>query len=121
MNKFQSIYNPTYMNVEGLTLLYGPNSAGKSSIIDVLRLLKNIVGGFAQGGRMSDIDAFSVSGTRQFILSRHEDQHVSRVDLDAVPSASHPDRFSAAFLRSFAKNLDGTWISAGYFVEQLTP
>lgn len=40
LNNFQSIKNPTFINLENLTLLYGPNSAGKSSIIDALRLIK---------------------------------------------------------------------------------
>ena len=59
MNKFQSIHYPTYINVEGLTLLYGPNSAGKSSIIDALKLLKNISEDFEETGGYSDIDGFS--------------------------------------------------------------
>ena len=43
LESFQSILNPTYINLENLTLFYGPNSAGKSSIIDALHLLKSIV------------------------------------------------------------------------------
>lgn len=59
MNKFQCIHYPTYINVEGLTLLYGPNSAGKSSIIDALKLLKNISEDFEETGGYSDIDGFA--------------------------------------------------------------
>ena len=43
LESFQSILKPTYINLENLTLFYGPNSAGKSSIIDALHLLKRIV------------------------------------------------------------------------------
>jgi len=42
LESFQSILKPTYINLENLTLFYGPNSAGKSSIIDALHLLKRI-------------------------------------------------------------------------------
>jgi predicted ATPase len=44
MENFQSIKQPTYLELNGLTFLYGPNSAGKSSIIDALRLWKLSVG-----------------------------------------------------------------------------
>jgi predicted ATPase len=43
IESFQSILNPTYINLEKLTLFYGPNSAGKSSIIDALKIIKSIV------------------------------------------------------------------------------
>ena len=40
LKNFQSILKPTFINLEKLTFFYGPNSAGKSSIIDALRLIK---------------------------------------------------------------------------------
>lgn len=43
LKKFQSIDNPIFINLEHLTLFYGPNSAGKSSIIDAIEIIKNIV------------------------------------------------------------------------------
>jgi hypothetical protein len=44
MENFQSIKQPTYIEMNGLTFLYGPNSAGKSAIIDALSLWKRSVG-----------------------------------------------------------------------------
>lgn len=44
MENFQSIKQPTYIEMNGLTFLYGPNSAGKSAIIDALKLWKLTVG-----------------------------------------------------------------------------
>ena len=44
LENFQSIKNPTYINLEKLTFLYGPNSAGKSSIIDALKILEHVSG-----------------------------------------------------------------------------
>lgn len=55
-----------------------------------------------------------LAGTQLFILSKHEGQHVSREDLEALISNSHPDRFSPASLKSFAQNVNGTWTFAGY-------
>ena len=40
LKEFQSISRPTFINLEKLTFFYGPNSAGKSSIIDALRLIR---------------------------------------------------------------------------------
>jgi len=42
LESFQSILKPTYINLENLTLFYGPNSAGKSSIIDALHMIKRV-------------------------------------------------------------------------------
>jgi hypothetical protein len=39
---FQSILNPTYLNIEKLTFLYGPNSAGKSAILDALKIIDEL-------------------------------------------------------------------------------
>lgn len=44
---FQSILNPTYLNIEKLTLFYGPNSAGKSAILDALKLVDRLT---SEGG-----------------------------------------------------------------------
>lgn len=40
LKEFQSISKPTFINLEKLTFFYGPNSAGKSSIIDALKLIR---------------------------------------------------------------------------------
>jgi hypothetical protein len=55
-----------------------------------------------------------LSGTQEFILQKHDGQHVSREDLEALLVQSHPDRFSPASLKSFAQNVNGTWTFAGY-------
>jgi hypothetical protein len=53
-------------------------------------------------------------GTRNFYLSKHPGESVSRESVEGVLAASHPDRFSPASLRSFAQNVSGTWTSAGF-------
>ena len=40
LENFQSIRRPTFINCQGLTFLYGPNSAGKSAVIDALRFFQ---------------------------------------------------------------------------------
>lgn len=42
IDNFQSIRQPTLINLEKLTFLYGPNSAGKSSILDAINLVKDL-------------------------------------------------------------------------------
>jgi predicted ATPase len=44
LENFQSLRNePVFLNLEKLCLFYGPNSAGKSAVIDALELLKKTV------------------------------------------------------------------------------
>ena len=42
---FQSVKGEINIDLEKLTLLYGPNSAGKSSVIDAFRLIQTFVAG----------------------------------------------------------------------------
>lgn len=42
LENFQSLRAPVYIKMAGLTMLYGPNSAGKSSILDALEFLQKI-------------------------------------------------------------------------------
>jgi AAA15 family ATPase/GTPase len=44
---FQSILNPTFINIEKLTFFYGPNSAGKSAILDALKIIDELT---SEGG-----------------------------------------------------------------------
>jgi len=40
LENFQSLRAPAYIKIAGITMLYGPNSAGKSSILDALDLIR---------------------------------------------------------------------------------
>jgi hypothetical protein len=42
LSGFQSIAEPTYIPLKPLTMLYGPNSAGKSAVIDAIGLFEDI-------------------------------------------------------------------------------
>jgi hypothetical protein len=42
LSGFQSIVEPTFIPLKPLTFLYGPNSSGKSSVIDAIGLFENI-------------------------------------------------------------------------------
>ena len=52
-------------------------------------------------------------GTQTFILGHSQGASVPREAVENFLSASHPDRFSAASLKSFAQNVAGTWTAAG--------
>ena len=43
LRNFQSIAGPVFLKLDKLCLLYGPNSAGKSAILDALDIIKKIV------------------------------------------------------------------------------
>lgn len=53
-------------------------------------------------------------GTRDFILAREPGTPVPRTDLERQLAGTQPDRFSAASLKSFAQNVNGTWTAAGF-------
>ena len=43
LENFQAIKLPTFIKLDGLVFLYGPNSAGKSSVIDALNIFKYLL------------------------------------------------------------------------------
>ena len=51
--------------------------------------------------------------TQSFILGQVAGAAVPREAMEAFLSATHPDRFSPASLKSFAQNVSGTWTAAG--------
>lgn len=42
IDKFQSISEPAYIRLNGITMLYGPNSAGKSTVLDALEIINKL-------------------------------------------------------------------------------
>lgn len=48
------------------------------------------------------------------ILSLAPGEQIAREVIEALLSEDDPDRFSAASLKSFAQNINGTWTQAGY-------
>ncbi|OOE59445.1 hypothetical protein BZG13_03545 [Salinivibrio sp. ML323] len=48
------------------------------------------------------------------ILQLEPGEHLSRESIEALLAQGDPDRFSAASLKSFAQNINGTWTQAGY-------
>ena len=53
-------------------------------------------------------------GTQAFILGKEPGTVVLRKDLEQELARANPERFSAASLKSFAQNVNGTWTSAGF-------
>ena len=52
--------------------------------------------------------------TQAFILGKELGAVVPRGELEELLGATHTDRFSAASLKSFAQNVNGTWTAAGF-------
>lgn len=53
-------------------------------------------------------------GTQSFILAKQQGALVMREDIERCLAADHQDRFSAASLKSFAQNVNGSWTAAGF-------
>jgi predicted ATPase len=52
LRNFQSIKDPVFLQLDKLCFLYGPNSAGKSSVLDALDLVKKTITGQTDGYRL---------------------------------------------------------------------
>jgi len=53
-------------------------------------------------------------GTQPFILRQAAGAEVPRVAVEAYLHNTHPERFSPASLKSFARNVAGSWTAAGF-------
>lgn len=50
----------------------------------------------------------------EVILQLEPGEHLARETIEAFLAKDDPDRFSAASLKSFAQNINGTWTQSGY-------
>ncbi|NRD74011.1 hypothetical protein HQQ94_12340 [Shewanella sp. VB17] len=55
-----------------------------------------------------------LKGSAELILNLEPGEHISRETVEAHLAKDDPERFSAASLKSFAQNVNGTWTQAGY-------
>ncbi|MFD1008928.1 hypothetical protein [Oceanisphaera ostreae] len=53
-------------------------------------------------------------GSAELILQLETGEHLARETMEACLAHDDPDRFSAASLKSFSQNINGTWTQAGY-------
>lgn len=53
-------------------------------------------------------------GSAELILQLEPGEHLARETMEACLAHDDPDRFSAASLKSFSQNINGTWTQAGY-------
>lgn len=53
-------------------------------------------------------------GSAELILQPEPGEHLARETMEACLAHDDPDRFSAASLKSFSQNINGTWTQAGY-------
>jgi len=76
LEKFQTIVNPTFIRLDKLAFLYGPNSAGKSSIIDALKIWSNFV------GIKEDTDYYSFRGySTRYTANIHKGYATNRYEM----------------------------------------
>jgi len=53
-------------------------------------------------------------GTQAFMLQKQPGTAVAREELEKLLGSTHQDRFSAASLKSFSQNVNGSWTAAGF-------
>lgn len=52
--------------------------------------------------------------SRPFMLSKRPGEQIERKEIETVLDQAKPGRFSAASLKSFAQNINGSWTQAGF-------
>lgn len=52
--------------------------------------------------------------TQDFVLAKEQGATILRTDLEGHLASNQPHRFSPASLKSFAQNVNGTWMAAGF-------
>lgn len=75
ISNFKAIGAPTRFDLRPITLVFGPNSAGKSSLLHSLLLLKHIV----EGGT-PDVHRTSTGGEVVDLGGRHQYAHLGQVE-----------------------------------------
>lgn len=114
LRNFQTIKAPTFIQLDKLCFLYGPNSAGKSSILDALDLINKTVTGETNGYRLGHLYGkhkhrsgdWDIGVGIEIIVS---DTHC--FTQDTIPNAkewwSNPDQRGEYFHQDFFSKIKG--------------
>lgn len=114
LRNFQSIHDPVFLKLDKLCFLYGPNSAGKSSILDAIELIRKTVTGETGGYRLSYLyqkersknQGFDFGVGIEFLFSKN-----STFTGDDIPGArewwSSPDQRGDYFHQDFFSKIEG--------------
>ena len=102
------------LSLKHLTALYGLDAANP-----LFRMLRRL---WSLDAKAQPLLALTVALARDpllrasegFILSRPVGSLVAPQDVEALLAKAFPDRFSLASLKSFSRNLAGTWTAAGF-------
>jgi AAA15 family ATPase/GTPase len=75
IENFKGINKPVTINIKPITLLFGPNSAGKSSIIQAIHYAREIVqnGNFNPDKTLSGGSSVDLGGFKSFINDHEAD------------------------------------------------
>jgi AAA15 family ATPase/GTPase len=114
LRNFQSIQAPVFLKLDKLCFLYGPNSAGKSSILDAIELIRKTVTGETGGYRLSYLyekerskkQGFDFGVGIEFLFSKN-----STFTSDEISGAkewwSSPDQSGDYFHQDFFSKIEG--------------
>jgi hypothetical protein len=114
-----NLLNKPTMKSRNLTFRHLIDLYGLDPDIPLFRVFRSMWPLFEQG---QPVLALQVSLARDpllrlsmdFILEKSPGETVTREEVEGLLKAPDPDRFSAASLKSFAQNINGTWTQAGF-------
>jgi hypothetical protein len=107
LKNFQSISEPFFLSLNNITLLYGPNSSGKSSILDALKLVGYAINkgsnptGYNQGHLLEN------SGERPFIGIEYIHGDLDEYEANVAEWSNQRDSTGDNFFKEFHKAIKG--------------
>lgn len=85
INNFKGFSQPQRIRLAPVTLIYGPNSSGKSSIIQALMLLKQSITRPSENGGLVSTGEYIDLGTFSSLMNRHNTQNDLEFSVEYSP------------------------------------
>jgi len=108
LSNFQVFADKTEIPIDKITLLFGPNSAGKSAIEDALDIVSFIKGSEIMQGSRAVSEAFSTTGFagRSIVggMSRENSEFLKKI-LSCWRKSSHPAKYEQSMSIEIEENL----------------
>lgn len=94
LENFKGFSKPNAMKLAPITLIYGPNSSGKSSIIQALMLLKQSITRPSENGGLASTGEYVDLGTYSSMVNNHDTNRDIKFSVEYKPCHSVSNGFS---------------------------
>lgn len=108
IDNFKGFSKPHTMKLAPITLIYGPNSSGKSSIIQALMLLKQSITRPSENGGLASTGEYVDLGTYSSMVNNHDTSRDIRFSVEYKPCHSVTNGFSFALGNFFGNSHNRT-------------